>query len=492
MSHTPDERLRIALEHASRGWHVFPCHVPQNNGCSCRNPECTNIGKHPLWNEDDLPNGVLDATTNAALIHRWWERWPGANIGIATGAISGFFALDIDPRHGGEDELAKITADRGPLPSTLQSRTGGGGDHYFFLHPGWSVRNRSGQNAIAPGVEVKGDGGYIIGPGSVHASGREYLWEASSDPTQANLANAPLWLLDHVRHQERRSTAAVTVAELIADGARNSTLTSLGGSMRHRGMEPEEIEVALLAVNQRRCVPPLPDDEVRSIARSLGRYRPEQATQWRVGARSGDFTSLEPLYKILTDPPKYIVTVCGRPLKIAHQELCDFEKFKIACITQLDYLPIFPCGQDAAGKQLSIKATWERDFVKPAVENPIRQIEEAPEDASDAGAAWQSVLLFLKAMQKHGDKGAVYHDKLVFLDGAYYFRGRVLRQWLAKNNLDTLKPNELWDVVRSHGGVSKSVRTSEGVIEAWTLPDPNAADKADSGITHNQGQNEAM
>lgn len=471
-----DERMAAALEHASRGWHVFPCHVPKDGGCSCRNPDCSNVGKHPLWDEDDLPNGVLDATTNADLIRRWWERWPGANIGIATGAASGFFALDIDPRHNGDVELEGILLERGPLPETLEVLTGGGGTHYFFRHPGWKIRNRSGQGAIAPGVEAKGDGGYIIGPGSVHASGREYLWEASHEPGLVDLAEAPLWLLDQVKEQEQRVVPPAAVADLIGEGTRNSTLASLAGTMRNRGMEPEEIEAALQVINRRRCVPPLPNTEVSNIARSIGRYAPEHATPWRVGARSTEFTSIEPLYKILSDPPRYIATVRGQPLKLSHAELAEWKPFKTACITRLDFVPKLPFVQTENGKAVPPQTVWEDQFLAPALVDIDKRIVAAPEDASEAGAAWQSICLFLRAMRATEDREGVYDDKLVRIDNAFLFRGRVLRQYLAKNNLDTLKPNELWDVVREHGGQPIVVRTRQGTVKVWKLPEPAEMD----------------
>jgi hypothetical protein len=177
------------------GWAVFPLHSPRNNGrCSCHRPDCGNVGKHPR-----TEHGVDDATTDPAQIERWWAMHPDANIGIAMGRRSGVAALDIDPRNGGEDGLDTLVDTHGRLPETVQSRTGGGGDHYLFAYPADlppDVTFRSGKVADVSGVDFKADGGYIVAPPSVHASGRPYAWEASSRPGEVPMAPCPAWLVE--------------------------------------------------------------------------------------------------------------------------------------------------------------------------------------------------------------------------------------------------------------------------------------------------------
>ena len=104
-----------ALEYASRGWPVFPVHVPAGGGCSCGNPGCEHVGKHPR-----TQHGLLDATTDEATIRQWWTDWPDANIGFATGAASGIVVLDIDPRHGGDKTLAGWERQHGLLPHAVE------------------------------------------------------------------------------------------------------------------------------------------------------------------------------------------------------------------------------------------------------------------------------------------------------------------------------------------------------------------------------------
>ncbi len=123
-------------------------------------------------------------------VRRWWRRWPEANVGIVTGAVSGLVVLDVDPRHGGEDSLAVLEGIHGPVPHTVESLTGGGGQHFYFRHPGAVVSSRS----IAAGLDVKGDGGLVVCPPSAHASGRPYVWEAGCAPGEVPLADLPWWL----------------------------------------------------------------------------------------------------------------------------------------------------------------------------------------------------------------------------------------------------------------------------------------------------------
>jgi hypothetical protein len=462
------ELLSSALTYAARGWRVFPCHTPNGDRCSCGNRVCGNPGKHPRFDVADLDNGVLSATTDILLIQRWWGRWPDANIGLACGEESGFFVLDIDPRNDGEEGLAKLIRENRPLPSSVMALTGGGGQHHLFDYPGWNVPNRTGKNAIVPGVEVKGDGGYIIAPPSLHASGRNYEWEASSDPDEVVIEAAPAWLLELL--EEKRSAPASAIDALISDGTRNDTLASLAGSMRRRGMDVEAINAALQITNERRCVPPLEHEEVRRIAESVCRYKPYEATEWRVGAKGDAFTGLDPLRKIGSDPPRYEATVRGSKLELTLIELAEFKRFKLACIAKLNFVPVLPPPVDNEKTPLQIR--WENEFLIPALERSVSDnlFEEAPEDASAFGAAWQSILLFLKAAKSSDARDDLFDDKLVRAEGHYIFRGRVLRKWLAFNNLDGLKADELWAVVRNHGGKSAAVRTSKGVVKAWQLP----------------------
>jgi putative DNA primase/helicase len=182
-----NEKLkRAALWYAARGWPVIPLHSVRDGRCSCGRA-CSSPGKHPR-----TLHGAKDASTDEAQIERWWTRWPDANIGICTGVGSGIVALDVDPRHGGAESLADLEQEYGELPATVESLTGGGGRHLGFKHPGGTVRNRSN---IRPGVDLRGDGGHLVAPPSVHANGRQYCWREGHGPHELAPAEMPAWLL---------------------------------------------------------------------------------------------------------------------------------------------------------------------------------------------------------------------------------------------------------------------------------------------------------
>ena len=184
--------LDSALAYAARGWPVVPLHSPIQTGekpvCSCEKcHHCPHIGKHPRYRPDTLANGAHSATTNASVIRGWWGRWSDANVGVAVGPRAGLLVLDIDPRNGGDDTFAGLVADLGPLPETVEAKTGGGGRHLLFVHPGGDT-----VGTLGPGVDVIGsDGKLIVVEPSVHPSGRRYCWELSSAPESIPLAELP-------------------------------------------------------------------------------------------------------------------------------------------------------------------------------------------------------------------------------------------------------------------------------------------------------------
>lgn len=176
------------------GWAVFPVHGIVGGKCTCGRA-CKRPGKHPV-----TVHGLKDASGDQKVIDGWWARHPAANIGIATGAISGICALDVDVVKGGEDSLDRLIATHGQVPNTVEAITGSGGRHLLFRHPGRPVKNSV--ESLGPGIDFRGDGGYIVVAPSRHISGNAYAWEASSRPGEAELADLPPWLLQAVT--ERR------------------------------------------------------------------------------------------------------------------------------------------------------------------------------------------------------------------------------------------------------------------------------------------------
>ncbi|UMZ72554.1 phage/plasmid primase, P4 family [Natranaerofaba carboxydovora] len=190
---------------------------------------------------------------------KWWRKWPNANIGIVTGKISGIFVLDVDGKEG------EKSLDGYELPDTAVAETGGGGRHYFFEHPGFICKNFTG---ILPNVDIRGDGGYIVAPPSLHESGNKYKWLNKSQ-----INKAPEWLLEKLNSVSKtyRKITAEDFAKEIKEGARNNELTSIAGSLLGHGVSLEETLTILKSINQTNCCPPLPEKEVEKIAESIAK-----------------------------------------------------------------------------------------------------------------------------------------------------------------------------------------------------------------------------
>lgn len=266
----------------------------------------------------------------------------------------------------------------------------------------------------------------------------------------------------------------------IPEHARETSLREQAGALRRQGLDADEIEASLSAINMRRCDPPLEQSSVRAIAEGVCRYEPAEATSWRVNADGKAFTGLDPLRRIDTDPPRYEACVRGKTIQLSALELMEWKRFKFACLTRLSYLPELPAPD--SGDRRPSQLRWEQDFVAPAIDRTDRQsqFEQAPPDAGERGAAWQDVLAFFKAKRLGETKDDVDDDKLVRLDGHFIFRGRVLRRWLAAQKLDRLKADELYDVVRAHGGKPVNLRTEQGKqVYCWRVPDPQEGEPAE-------------
>jgi hypothetical protein len=227
-------------------------------------------GKLPLTD-----HGLKDASAEVGKIHQWWTTWPDANVAIPTGSPIKRFVLDVDPRDGGDASLAALEAKHGPLPATLVSHTGGGGRHFFFQQPdGLVVRNSAGK--LGPGLDIRGDGGYVVVPPSIHPETKiAYAWGSNTKPVPA-----PDWLTKLIAATTSPATPEATVPEsAIPSGQRNDTLARIAGAMRRKGCTQDAIEAALLAENAQRCNPPLTEGEVRAIAKSVSRYAPQEQPQ---------------------------------------------------------------------------------------------------------------------------------------------------------------------------------------------------------------------
>jgi hypothetical protein len=164
--------LDHALRYAALGIPIMPLFEPGPAGrCSCAAPECGTPGKHPRNR-----GGLTNASTDPAVIRRWWTTWPSANIGGRTGVV--FDVCDIDGPDGVTAVRALLGAGHGSMPLV---RTGSGGWHLIFAPTGLGNRVR-----FLPDVDWRGAGGYVVLPPSRHATGHTYQFvrEPADSPPQ--------------------------------------------------------------------------------------------------------------------------------------------------------------------------------------------------------------------------------------------------------------------------------------------------------------------
>ena len=265
-------RKSRALEYAPLGLRVVPMHTIEDGHCSCEAvSDCPRPGKHPITR-----HGVNDATTDDEQIVKWWTEHPNANIGIAAGRASRILVLDIDPRNGGTETLQRLEKELGPLPETVTSNTGGGGEHRIFKYPNFSVRKDSAGKLLGPGVDVLSDGCIMVAPPSRHASGNRYRWQDGKSFRDLEPVPLPDPWLNRLRGnaaaQSDADSAAAQAAVIVPEGGRNSHLTSFAGTLQRSGASPEAITAALMAENTAKCRPALDIAEVQAIVASVSRY----------------------------------------------------------------------------------------------------------------------------------------------------------------------------------------------------------------------------
>jgi len=300
--------LDAALEYAALGLRVIPLHHLETNGhCSCRSPTCKlkQHGKHPRLNA-----WPQLATAEAATVQNWWQRWPRANLGIATG--QGVLVLDVDGEEG-EQTLKQLQKQHGLLPDTACVRTGSGGAHYYFRCSeviGNPVK-------FLPGLDLRGDGGQVVAPPSTHYSGNAYTWIRH---LSLGIAPCPDWLLAIIREYQRKEMAKSRPGD--SDRPPTRLLASLRrlGSARsgqqatddlhgRTARDGENLEQLLAELRQRYPItgPGMRNDRmVRAVGSLLGRgYAPEvtQAIlgQWLEGYQDQMTTPLPEAQALLAD-----------------------------------------------------------------------------------------------------------------------------------------------------------------------------------------------
>jgi hypothetical protein len=264
--------LEYALYYAALGWPVVALNWPMPNGkCSCGRVECASIGKHP---HAVCPRGAYSATTDEAIIRKWWTDFPDLNVGIVLDQHR--FVVDVDPRNGGDfswDEIKdEIGLGEGPM-----CFTGGGGQHFY----GYSdTPLRAGE--LGKGIDFKaGPGALVVAPPSRHVSGGVYEWELSSQP-DIKLPEATPAIIKYFETTEKTISGTLLNLDLarvrlspeitlMPAGARNTGMSRLIGRWIACGLKPDEVGLLAQGANSRYCSPPLQDSEVQGIIESIYR-----------------------------------------------------------------------------------------------------------------------------------------------------------------------------------------------------------------------------
>jgi hypothetical protein len=249
--------LDSALYYAKTyGWAVFPI--------------------DPRTKKPITPHGCKDAKKDPGAIRAWWKKNPNAGIGIATGSISQLIVIDedIDPDKGldGISEMSRWERENTPLPETVTAITGRGGYHLYFHYEGNDITNRAG---LLDGVDVRGEGGYVIAPPSLHPNGTEYTWEY--DPNEYDIAPLNDTIKEFVTYRENNADpSGYQVPDVIPEGKRNETLYKLACSLQARGVPDEGIIQAVSETNKQNCAIPLTDEEIKTICSSAFTFKKGQ------------------------------------------------------------------------------------------------------------------------------------------------------------------------------------------------------------------------
>ncbi len=255
--YSPSGMVKVALAYAERSIPVFTLR-PKT--------------KEPFHGS----RSFYDATDDLEKVRELWRKSPNANVAYPTGKASGLLVLDED-RAGA---IAELEAKHGKLPATTTVRTPRDGRHLYFKYPdSEKIGNSAGK--LGAGLDVRGEGGYVVAPGSSTTQGR-YEW-VDKHP----VAEAPEWLLEKLREPHSAATGNVRTAspsptpaegETIPEGSRNWSLYRIACRLRAQGYDREAIQEHLGLVNTSRCSPALEADELEKIAKSASRHAPGNAS----------------------------------------------------------------------------------------------------------------------------------------------------------------------------------------------------------------------
>lgn len=479
-----EETLAAALSYVRRGWSALPEHTIGPDGiCTCNRPSCDKPGKHPRGDTWGQFQAKIAAETEVRL---WFKRWPAAGVGIATGAVSGLVVLDVDPRHGGDESLK----DLGPLPDTVTAITGGGGQHLYFAHPGGMVKNRSG---FLPGLDIRGDGGQVVAPPSMHASGRQYEWEPGYAPGEMALAPIPPALLALITEtggavwgEQPRAARddldgyAAGEGE-VPEGERNMTMTRLAGRWFGEGDSPDKVLRQLLYVNQMCCRPPLERSEVQIILRSI-----HQAQQRKEAAIE---RIVQPIaaadLEVMPNDDRLALARAAFLEGLHVDDVVDF--IVITSPEGKQYQVEFPervvtLGESMLNGQRQIRSALERIALVPAMKQPewdrwaFKLAQLAREIRTGYARVEEEVHEWMDEYRRDAVdcEQELRADHLrtgpILYEGRLAVRTRRLKMWVESNFALELSSKELGRKLTLAGWKYQNIRAGETTLKVWLSP----------------------
>lgn len=231
------------------------------------------IPLRPRTKECVLKNWQEIATIDLVQIEKWDQEYPDANCAcVAQAKLGGFWYFEVDNK----DVITRIEFETGhKIPATYTVRSSPGRGHIYFKQSAASIAmgNRQAKDGGKESWSARVDNRYVVAPNSIHPSGFIYETKSTFD-----IIEAPEWLINWLTSQKEDRPNTQEITGPVVEGNRNNYLTSYAGGLRAKGISAEDLEGILLRRNHESCNPPLPDDEVRTIAHSIGRYAPGPIT----------------------------------------------------------------------------------------------------------------------------------------------------------------------------------------------------------------------
>ena len=374
------------MHYASLGIPVLPLHYIKPDGaCSCggtdKNPKCK-PGKHPYGML--VHHGVVDASTAPDKLREWFDGKP-YNLGIATGAVSGFFALDRDDKDGGDVTLAEWEAEHGSLPGTLTQRTGNGVHYLFKMPDGIDIRNS--QKKLAKGIDIRGTGGYICAAPTIHFSGRQYEWTGGELMDASQIADPPPWLITKIQAAAQKKASVIQASPfppnipplppgpfcapvVVNDGeGRETTILSYAGQLRGKGLDQATIERTLLDYNTLHVSPPLADDVVLDKAR---RYQAKPPPVGVVPANDADWPEPQQLNETQYPVPRFPIKLLPKQIAAYVQDVAE----RMSCPVDFPAIAAMVALGSALGSRICCKPYKNGTWVVPA--NPWGMVVSPP------------------------------------------------------------------------------------------------------------------